>query len=78
MATEQRQQGQEQSGGETPNPVQIQKFLGGLDYPVDKQAILGKAREQGADQRVMDALEQLPERAYDSPVSISREVSKLG
>lgn len=62
---------------EIPNPVQVQKFLGGLDYPVGKQDILDKAKEQGADDKVMKALEQIPDREYASPVAVSREVGKL-
>lgn len=60
-----------------PNPVQIQKYLGGLDYPVDKEDLLDKARAQGADERVMEALERIPEGSYESPVAVSREVSRL-
>ena len=63
--------------GQVPNPVQIQKFLGGLDYPVGKEDILERARSEGADEAVMEALERIPDREYDSPVSISREVGKL-
>ena len=62
---------------QVPNPVQIQKFLGGLDYPVEKEEILEKARSEGADDRVMEALESIPDRTYESPISISREVGKL-
>jgi hypothetical protein len=32
-----------------PNPIQIQKYLGGLEYPASKEAILEKARGEGAD-----------------------------
>ncbi|HJV24689.1 MAG TPA: DUF2795 domain-containing protein [Aromatoleum sp.] len=60
-----------------PNPVQIQKFPGGLDYPVEKEEILEKARSEGADDLVMEALESIPDRSYESPVSISHEVGKL-
>lgn len=62
---------------EAPNPVQVQKFLGGLDYPVGKQEILDKAREHGADDKVMKALEQIPDQDYASPVAVSQEVGKL-
>lgn len=62
---------------QAPNSVQIQKFLGGLDYPGDKKAILARARDQGADEAVMDALERLPDHDYASPVAVSREVGKL-
>ncbi len=65
------------SDDRAPNPVQVQKFLGGLDYPVDKQQILDKARDAGADGRVLDALGAIPERRYQSPISISEEVGKL-
>jgi hypothetical protein len=66
-----------ESGPGTPNPVQIQKFLGGIDYPAAKAEILQTARSEGADERVMAALERIPDRQYDSPVSVSREVGKL-
>lgn len=62
---------------ESPNPVQIQKFLGGLDYPAGKQDILEKAKQEGADDNVMQALEQIPDQDYASPVAVSREVGKL-
>lgn len=60
-----------------PNPIQVQKFLGGLDYPVSKQDILDRARENGADENVMDALERIPDGEYDAPTAVSREVGQL-
>lgn len=61
-----------------PNPVQVQKFLGGLDYPVGKQELVEQARKKGADANVMDALERIPDRQYESPVAVSAEIGKLG
>ncbi len=60
-----------------PNPVQVQKFLGGLDYPAGKQDILQKAKQEGADENVMEVLEKIPDQDYASPVAVSREVGKL-
>lgn len=60
-----------------PNPIQIQKFLGGLDYPVSKQDLIDKAKREGADRKVMDALEQIPDQEYTSPVAVSRAVGQL-
>jgi hypothetical protein len=60
-----------------PNPVHVQKFLGGLDYPAGKQDILQKAKQEGADDDVIETLEKLPDQDYASPVAISREVGKL-
>lgn len=61
-----------------PNPIHVQRYLGGMDYPVDKQRIVDQARHKGADDELLNALEQLPERRYDSPISVSREIGRLG
>lgn len=75
MASQQKRDDSERT---VPNPVQIQKFLGGLDYPVGKKDLVDRARDEGADANVMDALERIPDREYDSPTAASREVGKLG
>lgn len=67
----------EQQSRATPNPIQVQKFLGGLDYPVDKKEILDKAKREGADDKVMKALERIPDEKYSSPIQVSRKVGKL-
>lgn len=74
---ENRSRGSARDEGGAPNPIQVQKFLGGLDYPVDKAEIVQKARDEGADERVLDALERIPEGEYESPVAVSKEVGKL-
>ncbi len=53
------------------NPIQLQKFLGGIDYPVSKDELLDVAEEHGADKRVMDVLNGLPDRQYDSPTDVT-------
>lgn len=60
---------------ETPNPIQIQKFLGGVDYPASREALLSKAKDSGADSNVIQALEAIPDREYDSPTVVSSAVS---
>jgi hypothetical protein len=60
-----------------PNAIHVQKYLGGIDYPVSKRELLDKAQQGGADSQTLQALEKIPEQQYDSPVSVSREVSKL-
>jgi hypothetical protein len=57
-------------------PFRIQKFLGGLRYPARKAEVLERARQRGADRQVMAALQRLPDRAWDSPISLSREVGR--
>jgi hypothetical protein len=60
---------------ETPNPIQIQKFLGGIDYPANKEALISRAKESGADSNVLDALQNIPDKEYDGPTAVSSAVS---
>jgi hypothetical protein len=61
---------------ETPNPIQVQKFLGGIDYPASKEDIVNKAKEKGADGNVLEALQNLPDQHYDAPTAVSEAISK--
>lgn len=60
---------------DAPNPIQIQKFLGGIDYPASREALISKAKESGADSNVLDALQNIPDKEYDSPTAVSSAVS---
>lgn len=59
------------------SPAQVQKYLGGLDYPVSKQQLVEKARQEGASEEVMRLLEQLPDQEYGSPVAVSKEYGRI-
>lgn len=59
------------------SPAQVQKLLGGLDYPVQKQQLLDKAKSEGADRNIMNIIGKLPDQEYGSPVAVSRELGKL-
>jgi hypothetical protein len=61
----------------TVNPVQLQKFLKGIDYPADKNTLLQRARDNGADDNVMHTLEQLPRDEFNSPNDVSEAVGDL-
>jgi hypothetical protein len=56
----------------TVNPVQLQKYLGGIDYPTDKQTLVRRAREQGADDQVVRTLENLSRDRFNSPNDVSQ------
>ncbi len=58
------------------NPIQVQKFLKGLDYPVNKQTIIQQAKKNKADKEVLDLLNHLEDQEYNSPVEISKAVSQ--
>ncbi|MGQ4616216.1 DUF2795 domain-containing protein [Nocardia sp. R7R-8] len=57
------------------NPIQVQKYLSGIDYPCDRDGIVTKARDNGADKDILNALEAIPDRTYDGPNAVSKAVS---
>lgn len=61
----------------TPNPIQIQKFLSGVDYPVQRDQLVAHARSKGADKQVLDALHRIPDRRYDGPNAVSAAIGDL-
>ena len=61
--------------GNRPIAIQVQKFLGGIDYPASKEDIVRTAKESGADENVLNALEGIPDREYDGPTAVSEAVA---
>ena len=59
-----------------PNPIQAQKFLGGVDYPVGRDDLVRTAERSGADDRLLDALRSLPDRKYSGPNAVSAALSE--
>ena len=58
------------------NPVHVQKFLGGLDYPVSKEDLMKRAEQEGADQEVRSILEQLPDQNHEIPADVSKAIGE--
>ncbi|MGN9790649.1 DUF2795 domain-containing protein [Streptomyces sp. OZ13] len=58
------------------NPIEMQKALGGVNYPASKEEIVDQASKRGAGKDIMSALDSLPSKRYDSPAAVSKEVSK--
>ncbi len=59
------------------NPIQVQKFLGGVDYPIGKRELIDHAKSQGADEEVISTLEQIPFDELNSPNDVSEGIGKL-
>lgn len=62
---------------DAPNPIQIQKFLGGVDYPANRETLIARAKDSGADDNVISALEKLPDRDYGRPTDVSEAISGM-
>jgi hypothetical protein len=63
---------------DTVNPIQIQKFLQGVDYPADKSALVSAAKDNGADSNVVRAVEGIPDRTYQKPTEVSEAIVEAG
>jgi predicted outer membrane protein len=57
---------------EHANPIQIQKYLKGIDYPASKADLIENARKLGADESVCASLEQLPDEHFQTPAEVSQ------
>ncbi|HEV7961218.1 MAG TPA: DUF2795 domain-containing protein [Actinoplanes sp.] len=60
----------------TTNPIQLQKYLGGVDYPTDKKTLIERAKEKGADDDVIRTLQSLPLDRFNSPNDVSEALGK--
>jgi hypothetical protein len=58
------------------NPIQLQKYLSGIDYPASKRDLVDRARRQGADENVVRTLEGLPREEFNSPNDVSEAVGQ--
>ncbi len=59
------------------NPIQIEKFLKGIDYPAKKADLIKRAEQNGADEQVLSTLQQLPDQQFDSPADVSKAVGAI-
>ena len=59
------------------NPVQVEKFLSGMDYPASKQDVVNYARGKGADENTLNTLQKMPGTSFDSPVDISEAIGQI-
>jgi hypothetical protein len=60
---------------ENPTPIELQKYLGGVDYPASKDDLVRTARENGAPDDVVSALEGSSENSFDGPTAVSSALS---
>ena len=61
----------------TVKPIQVQRYLKGIDYPATKQDLLDAAERNNADENVRSTLERLPDQSFNSPNDVSEAIGKL-
>lgn len=68
---------QDAGQGGVSNPIQLQKYLSGIDYPANKETLVARAQEEGANERVMETLRNLPMDTFNSPNDVSEAFGKM-
>jgi hypothetical protein len=56
------------------SPIDIQKALGGMDYPATKEEIVKHAQDNGGSDDVIEALQGIEDREYEGPSGVSQAV----
>jgi hypothetical protein len=57
-----------------PNPIELQKYLSGVDYPAQRDDLVRAAEQNGADDSTLEIVRGLPDRTYDGPSGVSTEI----
>ena len=52
--------------------VEIEKALKGMNYPASKQDLVKKAKQNKANQNVIQTIENLPQDQFNSPVDVQK------
>ena len=58
------------------NPIQMQKFLRGADYPSTKDNLVRYAQEHGADERAINALRGMQRNNFQTPADVSKAIGQ--
>lgn len=60
-----------------PNPLQLERYVSGLDFPASRDDLVRQATEQGAEEQVVETLRKLPATEYTGPESVSSALSEI-
>lgn len=55
---------------------EIERFIGGIDFPANKQDLVKQARSNDAPQEVLDVMEDFPDRKYNDAADVGRGIGE--
>ena len=59
------------------NPIEVQSYLDGIDYPVRREDLVRHAEERGAPEDVLTALRRVRDEKFDDPTDVSEAIGRL-
>jgi hypothetical protein len=65
----------EKSSGQSP--INVSRFLKGVDFPVQKQELVQQAQQNQADREVINLIQRLEDREYDSIAEVMKGFDNL-
>lgn len=60
----------------TVSPIELQKHLKGLSYPTNKSELVSTAKGNGAQGDLLEALDALPDKDFDSVTDVTHELKE--
>lgn len=60
---------------DNPPFIELQKYLGGVDYPASREDLVKTARDNGAPDDLVSALEGTGKDSFDSPTEVSEAIA---
>ncbi len=59
------------------SPAIVEKYLAGMHYPAEKKNLVSNAENKDAPVDVMNVINKLPDKTYNSPIDITKEIGKI-
>ncbi len=75
--TQGRQGASGSQGSGSISPIQVEKFIKGIEFPCDKEDLIDCATANHAPADVLDLIEEFPEQEFNSPVDVARCFSQV-
>jgi hypothetical protein len=57
------------------NPIELQKYLKGVEYPASKDDLVNTAESNGAPSEIVDALRNASQDSFDGPSGVQKALS---
>ncbi len=58
------------------DPIEVQRYLAGMDYPAKKDELITTAERNGAPQEVVEALQALGGESFDDPSAVQAALTQ--
>jgi len=58
-------------------PVEVERYLKGINYPAPKNELVKHAQKQGAEKEVLETINHLPNRTFQSPIEVNQAIGAI-